>query len=442
MTGLAAPRPRRQRRLSGALLVVVGLVSGTVAFNGWRAAPARAATLFSFDFNAGGRGVRFYDVDAKNGDQEGEAPEASSSMASGPVGHALASVAWPGPIAGNAGTLILILRPDAPPQAGTLNDPIRAEASTGQNPPTAKYDSVPGTVLTATAKPDLVESDAVINNTTSDPGTFGPTHVHSRTANLGASGKAEAMSLVQNIDVAGGVIKIQSVASNASATTDGTKADGTATTTVNGMTVNGVPATVDEKGLHIGDQNQPANQQINDAANQALTQAGINVIVSAPTKTVQGGAAQVQAGSLIISWATGAGNPTFIMTIGGAAASVAAASAADEGSSVADTGGTPVSSISGDVSSSPVGDTAVAGVAPGSLGVASGQAGSGSPVTKDVSSAASVTPASFVGHPTRAGWVVLGLLAAALLGIGVRRLTDDLLADKPAAVCPLQQEDP
>ncbi|HZQ86342.1 MAG TPA: hypothetical protein VFA83_15950, partial [Acidimicrobiales bacterium] len=128
MTALASThlRPRRQRRLSGSLLVVLGLISGTVAFNGWRAAPARAATLFSFEFNAGGRGVRFYDVDAKNGDQEGEAPEASSSMASGPVGHALASVAWPGPIAGNAGTLILILRPDAPPQAGMLNDPIRA----------------------------------------------------------------------------------------------------------------------------------------------------------------------------------------------------------------------------------------------------------------------------------------------------------------------------
>jgi len=428
------------RRLSGAVLVVLGLVTATVAYNGWRATPARAATLFSFDFNAGGRGVRFYDIDAKNGDQEGEVPEASAALASGPVGHALAAVAWPGPLAGNVGSVILVLRPDAPSQVGMLNDPIRAEATTGQNPPTVTYNSVPGTVMTATAKGDLVESDAVVNNTSSDPGTFGPTHVHSKTENTGSTGKADAMSLVQNINVAGGVLQIKSVASNASATTDGTKADGTAATTVNGMTVNGVPATVDEKGLHIGDQSQPLNQQVNDAAQQALTQAGISVIVSAPTKTVQGGAAQVQAGSLIISWATGAGNPTFVMTIGGALASVAAAPAGDEATS-GDTGGTPVPSVSNDSTGSSLGDTAVAGVAPGGLGVASGQAGSGSPVTKDITTSAASTPASFVGHPTRAGWVVLGLLAAVLLGIGVRRLTDDLLVDKPVAACPLQQED-
>ncbi|MBV8690649.1 MAG: hypothetical protein JOY57_03245, partial [Actinobacteria bacterium] len=94
-----------------------------------------------------------------------------------------------------------------------------------------------------------------------------------------------------------------------------------------------------------------------------------------------------------------------------------------------------------DSTGSSLGDTAVAGVAPGGLGVASGQAGSGSPVTKDITTSAASTPASFVGHPTRAGWVVLGLLAAVLLGIGVRRLTDDLLVDKPVAACPLQQED-
>jgi hypothetical protein len=425
------------------VLLVSGLVCGTVAFNGWRAAPAKAATLFSFDFHSGGRGVRFYDVDAKNGDQEGEVPEASANLASGPVGYGLAAVAWPGPIAANAGTLILVLRPDAPPQATMLNDPVRAEARTGQNPPTTTNSSVPGTSMTATAKTDLVESDANVQGTTSDAGTFGPTHAHSHTTNGGGTGKADATSLVQNISFGGGVIKIDSVSSTAEAHTDGVKADGSAGTVVNGMTVNGTPATVDENGLHIGDSSQPVNKAINDAAVQALSQAGISVVVSAPTKEVKGGSAQVTAGSLVISWATGAGNPTFIWSIGGAQASVAAAPASDE----------PVASLTDDTVSSSGGsglgslsDTSAAGVSPGGLGVATGEAGSGSPLVAQGTTGAtdgekrSFTPAAFTGHPTRIGWVVLGLLAALLAGLGLRRLTDDLLADRAVTACPLQEE--
>ena len=94
----------------------VAVAASAVGVNGWRAAPARAATLFSFDFHSGGRGVRFFDVDAKNGNQDGDVPEASANLASGPVGYGLAAVAWPGPLASNAGSLILVLQPTAPPR--------------------------------------------------------------------------------------------------------------------------------------------------------------------------------------------------------------------------------------------------------------------------------------------------------------------------------------
>jgi hypothetical protein len=439
MRVLAAPRPRR--RAGGAVIVVIGVLCGVVAFNGWRATPARAAELFSFDFHSGARGARFFMIDSKNGNQEGAVPEASANLASGPVGYGLAAAAWPGPLAANAGSLILVLQPTAPSQVNMLNDPIRAEARTGQNPSTTKYDSVPGVVMTATAKSDVVEADANVQNLTGDTSTFGPMHVHSSTTNTGSTGKAGATSLVQDVNIGAGVVKIQSVSSTATATTDGLKADGTAATTVNGMTISGTPATIDENGLHIGDQSQPLNKAVNDAAQQALSQAGISIVLSAPNKSVKDGGADVQAGSLIVTWVTGGDNPTFIWTLGGAQASVAAAPAPDETASVSD--GTSGGAAGGSIGS--VADTSAAGISPGGLGIASGVAGSGSPTgvaTSGGANDAAFTPAAAIGgQPTRAGWVILGVLAAVLVGLGLRRLTDDLLADRTATVCPLQDGD-
>jgi hypothetical protein len=292
-----------------------------------------------------------------------------------------------------------------------------------------------------------VESDATVQNTASDAGTFGPTHVHSNVA-TGDVVKAASNSIVQNVSIGAGAVKIDSVTSTAEAHSDGKKADGTASTVVNGMTIGGTPATVDQDGVHVGDQGQPANQAVNDAAKQALAQSGISMTVSAPTKDVKGSNAAVTAGSLIITFATGAGNPTFVMTLGGAEASVAAIpgdespSIADLGTSVAggpsDTGG------SGDLASL---DTSPTGVSPGGLGVASGVAGSGSPVAPSGASSGGdketslANATAFAAKPTTLGWVLLALIAAGLLAFGLRRLTDDLLAERAASVCPLDQED-
>ena len=443
--------PRRRPRGMG--LVLCGALCGLTAFSGWRAAPARAgsvrpASLGAFDMHSGGRGVRFFDIDAKNGNEDGDIPEASSNLASGPVGSALAAVAWPGPIASNVGTLLLVSSPSAPPQSSMLNDPIKAEAHTGQNPPTVTNSSVPGATMTATAKADSVESDATVQNTATQAGTFGPSHAHSNITSDGDVGKAAANSLVQNVDFGAGAVKIDSVTSTAEAHTDGTKADGSAATTVNGMTVGGMPATVDQDGVHFGNQGQPANQAANAAAQQALAQSGISMVVSAPTKSVKGGNAVVQAGSLVITWATGAGNPTFVMTLGGAEASVAATTA-DESAAIADLG-TSVAGGASDVGSS--GDvaslnTSPVGVTPGGLGVASGVAGSGSPVAPNGGSSgpAKETPFSnataFAAKPTTFGWVLLALMAAGLVAFGLRRLTDDLLTERGATNCPLQQDE-
>lgn len=450
----ATTRPARR---GGVILVLSGLLCAMTAFTGWRAAPARAAaarptsvrtaSLGAFDLHSGGRGVRFFDIDAKNGNQDGDVPEASANLASGPVGSALAAVAWPGPIASNVGTLILVSSPSAPPEASMLNYPVRAEAHSGSNPPTVTNNSVPGVTMTATAKSDSAESDAVVQNTASDAGTFGPTHAHSSTTESGDAAKAAANSLVQNVNIGAGAVKIDSVTSTAEAHSDGKKADGAGTTTVQGMTIGGQPATVDQDGIHFGAQGQPANQALNDAAKQVLAQSGISMVVSAPTKEVKGSNASVTAGSLVITFATGAGNPTFVLTLGGAEASVAAItgddspSLVDLGTSVSGSGG----GGSGDVAS--LLDTSPVGVSPGGLGVASGVAGSGSPVapsehSSGVRNGTQFTNAAVFGaKPTTFGWVLLALIAAGLMAFGLRRLTDDLLGERAASVCPLDEDE-
>lgn len=434
---MSAAVVRRHRR-HGALLLALGMVCALTSAFLWRvSAPAHADPSFSsFDLQAGARGWRFYDEDSANGNQEGEVPESSTDLAQGPVGYGLSSVVWPGPTASNAGTLVLVLRPDAPPQSKALNNPIRAEAHTGQGNGTTKNDSVPGTSMSATALADRVEAQAVVNSS-SGPGTFGPTHTHALSSFEGPLGKGTADSLVQNINLAAGVVKIDSVSSTAVATTDGTKSDGEAHTTVNGLTIGGQPATIDEHGLHIGAQNEPANAVANQLAQQALGKSGTTITMGAPTREVNGATTTVTAGALVVSWNTGSGT-IFTVTIGGATATVTAAPGTDASPAPADSGGgggsvaTPVDTGSGSLPS-PSGGTST-GVTPAatpSTPLTPGRAPVAAPKLALARSPRVLSP----------GAVVFAAFAAGLMGFGMRRLGDGILAEPTAAVCPLAEDD-
>jgi len=459
---VTAGRRHHGGRRGGVPLICAGLASAVAAFlmaTTWRAAPAHAATLFSFNFQSAAHGVQFFDADPANGNQEGEVPLAQASLANGPVGLGLATVAWPGPLAGNAGSLLLVLQPGCkdplpnpgptcplPSQASALNYPVKAEAHSGQNPPTDTYTATPGLALTATAKADTVDSDATLQNATGDPGTFGPTHVHSNATLAGDSGSAESSTLVQNLSLVNGLIKIGSVTSNAKATTNGASSDGTATTTVTGMTINGVPASIDGSGLHIADQAVPLTGVINQTAQQLLAQAKVTMQLSAPTKQVNGPTASVQAGSLIIVWDQG--GAVWSMTIGGASATVTAApggadALGDLGS--LDTGSDSGSSLAGDTSNASSGFSTAAsggnstGGGLGSLAAAPAAAPKAAP--KAAGKATSLGNAQPISHgrPISTGSVVLALLAAALLAVGLHRLSTSVLAEPVGAGCPLAE---
>ena len=412
----------RSRRV-GAAFVAAGVLCGAGAFAAFVAPSAGAVELFSFDLRSNATGFQYYNAAAKDAalDNPGAGvPMVQASLQSGPVGYGLSTVAWPGPLASNGGTLLLVVNPDVPPEvANEANYPLRAESRTGQNPPESHNSDVAGTDLTTTALNDQVSADAVINKSAGIPGIFGTTTAHSLVKTVEEGGVAEAMSFVQDINLGGGVIKIESVRSIANAKTDGTSSSGEARTIVNGMTVGGQPAYIDENGFHIGEQGQPANAIANQIAQQALGEAGFKIAVSTPSKETSGAATTVTAGSLVITQGEGdegAGTISF----GGAAVSVTG-----QGGDVSDLlGGS--SDLGGDTGgdfSSGTGSIDVGSGGSSPLPTTSGGTG-GTPQV------IGVQPIASHGKPIKAGAVILGLLGAGLLALGMRRLSDDVLAEQ------------
>jgi hypothetical protein len=436
---------RLEARRSGAALLAAGLLLSTISVAWWHATPAESEELFSYQLRATARGYKMsYDDPTGMEVMEGNVPETRAQLDTGPVGLGLASLAWPGPLAANMGTLIVGLNPDAPPEFQQLDYPVRAEARTGQDPPTTTYDNVPGTSLSATATDKNVEALASVQNASGDDESFGPTDARSAVALSEEGGTAESASVVQRISLAGGVIAIESVQSSASATTDGTAADGTSSTTVNGLTIAGQPARVDENGVTIGDANQPLNAVANQLAEQAFAEAGIEMIVSAPAKEVEGASARVRAGSLIILWDWEGGKKG--VAIGGAEASVTGAPGFDSDLDVdldGDFGGDfGAGDFGGDGGSFDIGGE-------GSFGDAGSfdtdqlplADDSGLGPTSEQELVLGGTPAvSIGGTPVGLGQVALGFTAAGLLAVGMRRLSRSVLTESAGSTCPLAGE--
>ncbi|MCU1603163.1 MAG: hypothetical protein JWO22_3872 [Frankiales bacterium] len=246
-------------------------------------------------------------------------PETTSTLSTGGVGAALATLAWPGPIAGNLGTTILVLSDQAPPQVTLLNDPVRAEARSGgtQN---ASYSTLPGTLMSAHATGDTVTASSRTGSTTLPVGGVGAFSGETRTAFTNATQSvATATGLVQDVSLAGGVIHIGSVTSKAEAKNDGGTVSGTGSTVVTGLTVAGVPVQVDDKGLHVASTNVPlATATVTDAV-KAI---GLTALLTQPRVTKSAGAVSVTAGALVLMYTRGAS--TYAFTIGRAAVGLAA----------------------------------------------------------------------------------------------------------------------
>ena len=441
------------------VLLIAGLLLGG-AF-GLRVNKARADTsLGSYSAIAAAQGIEFTEDEPSaqaHPEGQGEAPYATSLLTNGGVGYGLSTIVWPGAYGGNAGSLVLVAAPSqigpvARPDAVTdavktaspaLQYPIRAEARSG-SAPDASFGQIPGVTLTSHADGNDVHAIADVQSA-QQPGavTYGNMHTDSSSTLNGNSVKALANSTLQNVDIGAGAVKIQSLISTATATTDGSNSSANGATLVKGLTIGGQPAYLDQDGLHIGSSNQPANAAAAAAANQVLTNFGMKIFVSQPQTERAGGNITYTAGSVIFQWIppSNPNNNVFVLTLGGSRVSVAAGAGFDVPSPASgDTGAGAVSPDTGGGDASALGNTAslpsdTSGLSGGTGAVSTGtgtggrsggggQAFNGRNIAKTFEG---VGPA----------WLLVALAAAGLLGYGSHRLIADLV-DRPPATCPLE----
>jgi hypothetical protein len=432
-------------------LLAVGVLVLAVAVGGaWRSADAQTAPSFgSYSLTATAPGFEMTeDEPSANAHPEGggTVPYSTVLLSNGPLGYALSSVAWPGATEANAGGVVGLLfpkdvggtpLPDAITAAVNDNSkladyPVRAEARNGSKQDD-KYDSFPGATLTAHADSSLATAQGTVKKA-EQPGSasFGSADSLSNAALTDCKGEAAATSKVSDINV-GEVIKIKSVTSTASGTTDGVTASATGSTVVQGMTIADQPAYVDESGVHIGTQGQPANAVASQIANTALKDAGFEFFVTQAQSDQAGAEATYTAGSLFIVW-TPPSNPSgnvFVIALGGARVSVSAAPGF--GGTV-----TPLPSVP---TSSPVVAPTVPRVTVPTRTPATSPLAPSQPAPTGAAAAPKSTIATKKPSPAFGGipvpWIGLGMLGAGLVAAGTKRLADDVL-DRIPSTCPLE----
>jgi hypothetical protein len=415
--------------------------AAAIAFSMMAFGAALGTTLASADAGIGSWGLaataQGFQTSAF-GQAEGDVPQSQSTFETGPVGYALAAIAWPGALGANAGDLAVVLTDGTLPPGNqgtlrTLNDPVRAEARSA-GPTDASYGQVPGVTMSSHADGNGATAVASLQGAeVPSAATFGNVTTKTATKADGATASSTADSTLSHLSFAGGVLTVASLTSNATATSDGTKGVGTGATLASGVKVAGQPATIDETGLHVGSSSAPVNDAANQIAQQALSQAGFRVLVTKPTVKVSGPTAEVTSGAIVVLWSQ-QGN-TVAFTFGAATAKADAQPGFDTGASA---GGTAAGALPADggnagapASSTPAPDTGVLGA---SSGAPPGPGLSGTAGRPAASIGNGDLTAADFGTGNPAWLVVLGLLAVAAVAARMRRLPEEVAA-APEELC-------
>lgn len=256
-------------------------------------------------------------------------PQTVATLSTGGVGTGFSAIGWPGPIVGNAGTTALVLAPQLPPEASLLNDPVRAESHSGGDQNQAVNTSVPGTTMASSALPDKVNATSMMGSTVLPIGDVAGMRGAATVSLAGPTGALSvARSAVNDVSLAGGIISIGSVVSTATASSNGVTATASGSTVVSGLTIAGVPVSVDSKGIHVKDTAIPVG--ITTAAlNSAVKQLGLTVLMSQPILVVSRGNARYDSAALAIVFTKGAA--TYTVSLGRASVGIEAAALPAEG---------------------------------------------------------------------------------------------------------------
>ena len=257
--------------------------------------------------------------------------------------HAISSLYWPGAAGGNLGSLIAVL---GGPSIPSLNDPVRAEASTGST--NQQSTAVPtGTSMTASVIPGAdatQQADSAASWAGAPLGSGTSIGAVSAVANhtLGKDGKlvASATNSVSDIDI-GGMFHAGSITTSATEqSAAGANPTLTSAMTVADLTIGGQKAYVDGSGVHMGAPGQPAGSAAVDSVSKGLSAAGMQIYFTEPAKVTIGGVAYDYAPALLVYWAPPGDSNHDVFTLGFGGAAIQMVTSAGEGDT-SDTGTSP-----------------------------------------------------------------------------------------------------
>ncbi|MBV8979857.1 MAG: hypothetical protein JO086_03055 [Acidimicrobiia bacterium] len=237
-------------------------------------------------------------------------PENFSSYQTGPLGYALATLAWPGSVAGNFGSLAgeVGFPPSTAPITSQLNDPLKAATFFPAGPADSTFPagapSTGGLQMVSHADANGSWAKAALANV-SVPQLFDVQGVQGdTTATATSAAESKASGAFHSLSLAGGLIKIGATSSSASAKSDGKDPSGTATTHVGAITIAGQQVQVGNDGIVVGPSNSPASGVLSPAAtvNQVISALKLKITPLPQQETKQAPGEQIMSGGLQISF--------------------------------------------------------------------------------------------------------------------------------------------
>jgi hypothetical protein len=414
---------------------------------------------------------------------EGDIPEDASDYETGPFGHGLASIVWPGGTAGNLGSLSgeLGLPSQIAPLVAQANDPVRAETFFPAGPTDATYPA--GNTSGALEMVSRADGNGTTAKSAladfSVSGLFDVKGVSGTSlATATDSAQSSALGSFSSLSILGGLVTVGATTSSATASSDGNEPIGHAYTHVGEITVEGHQVSVGTDGLTVGPLSTNAPNSFTGVTvaqvNQFISAFHLSITPLPQVETSQAPAEEITAGGLKISMALppdasvnldcSALNslpsqfsqlqqlgvlctlPGFLqgssltLTLGRSTATAIATPPFP-----VDLGGSGGTGVLGNVG----GPGTAAGVAASMSTLSGGSASpslAGTPVTtpsagrspSSTGALGALTPAA-LSEPVKAGLLVSLLILAAIAGAGLVRMTRHIPDLPPASNCPLEE---
>lgn len=311
---------------------------------------------------------------------EGTVALTSANLQAGGQAFARSSILWPGDVLAGIGSLLGVAAPTPVP---IPNWPIRAEAHEYTGP--SSDSSIPGIRMQAFGSTPKSEAIADVGALVL-PAIISIAAASSHAVSTQGPDKATSTVevSVHGINIAAGQVIIDTFKATSATVSDGLKPTAKGTSVISGVTIGGVPATIDSSGVHANGQGAPGtdpNKQIADA----LAASGIHLALTPTDTKTSGGTAEASAPSLLITLPIPNVGPIpagyFTIVLGATHAQTAASPGIDVSTDITDVGA-PLGSVLGESLTSGGGGSSLPDLSAGGTSTSTASGSSvGSPVT-------------------------------------------------------------